>query len=283
MKMLNVGCGYRYHPEWTNLDFIKTGPSVVAHDLKKGIPFEDESFDVVYHAHLLEHFTKQEGLHLIKECFRVLKAGGIIRIAVPDLEKIMQEYTKNLEGALKGDNKAQENYEWTLLELYDQTVRNFSGGEMARYLYKDNLENAEYVFSRTGEETRSIRENYLKNKKKVEDIPIETKSLKLNKSFIKKFLKLQTYNNIIHKLAKHFLTKEEREWLTIGKFRKEGEVHQWMYDRYSLSKLLKEVGFKDVQVRTAFESAIPEWNKYELESKDNVIFKPDSLFIEAKK
>lgn len=283
MKLLNVGCGYRYHTEWTNLDFIKTGPNVIAHNLKKGIPFGDGIFDAVYHAHLLEHFTKQDGEHLIKECFRVLKTGGIIRIAVPDLEKIVKEYIKNLEGSLRGDAKAQENYEWTLLELYDQTVRNFSGGEMARFLYKDDLKNAEYVFSRTGEETRSIRENYLKTKKKVEDAPIENKSLRFNKNLIKKLLNPKTYSKLVRKLAKRLLTNEEMEWLSIGKFRNEGEVHLWMYDRYSLSKVLKQCGFKNVKVNTAFESDIPKWNNYQLESKDNMIFKPDSLFIEAKK
>lgn len=69
----------------------------------------------------------------------------------------------------------------------------------------------------------------------------------------------------------------------VGKFRKEGEVHQWMYDKYSLKLLLNDVGFKDVKVRTAFDSYISNWNDYNLDGKDGKIFKPDSLFIEALK
>jgi len=56
-----------------------------------------------------------------------------------------------------------------------------------------------------------------------------------------------------------------------------------MYDRYSLSKLLKGVGFTDFKIQTAFTSAIPYWNSYELDSKDGVVFKPDSLFVEVVK
>ncbi|NJO92833.1 MAG: hypothetical protein HC831_30595 [Chloroflexia bacterium] len=60
-----------------------------------------------------------------------------------------------------------------------------------------------------------------------------------------------------------------------------GEIHQWMYDRYSLSQLLQKNGFKDVTIQTAFTSAIPDWNNYELESKNEVVFKPDSPFYRS--
>ncbi len=69
----------------------------------------------------------------------------------------------------------------------------------------------------------------------------------------------------------------------IGKFRLGGEIHQWMYDRYSLSELLNKVGFVDIKVCSAFESEIPNWQNYQLETINGVVRKPDSLFIEAKK
>jgi hypothetical protein len=67
----------------------------------------------------------------------------------------------------------------------------------------------------------------------------------------------------------------------IGKFRLGGEIHQWMYDRYSLSKLLVDVGFTQVEIKDAFTSRIPNWASYQLESKNGIIYKPDSLFMEA--
>ncbi|QNP29954.1 class I SAM-dependent methyltransferase [Cylindrospermopsis curvispora] len=40
---LNLGSGNRYHPDWTNINFIFTGESVIAHNLRTGIPFYVES------------------------------------------------------------------------------------------------------------------------------------------------------------------------------------------------------------------------------------------------
>jgi hypothetical protein len=73
-----------------------------------------------------------------------------------------------------------------------------------------------------------------------------------------------------------------KQELEIGRFRKCGEIHQWMYDRYSLSKLLREVGFEKVEVKNAFSSNILNWSDFHLESDNNeLVYKPDSLFVEA--
>jgi predicted SAM-dependent methyltransferase len=84
MNYLNLGCGKRYHCNWTNVDFTAIGEDVIGHNLLNGIPFKDESFDAIYHSHVLEHFSKNDGLAFIRECFRVIRIGGVIRIAVPD-------------------------------------------------------------------------------------------------------------------------------------------------------------------------------------------------------
>ena len=55
-KMLNLGCGGRYHKDWINIDFNSSGPDVIKHNLCLGIPSPNEDFDVVYHSDLLEHF-----------------------------------------------------------------------------------------------------------------------------------------------------------------------------------------------------------------------------------
>ena len=103
MKFLNLGCGSHYSQkaEWTNIDFVSTGKDVIGHNLLRGIPFEDNRFDLVYHSHVLEHFSKEEGDTFISECLRVLKPGGTLRIAVPDLERIAKEYLQCLEKGLQ--------------------------------------------------------------------------------------------------------------------------------------------------------------------------------------
>lgn len=94
LNYLNVGCGGKFHKDWVNVDMTSNSKDVIVANLLKGIPFPDNSFDVVYHSQVLEHFPKEKARDFIKECFRVLKPDGIIRVVVPDLENIVNEYKK---------------------------------------------------------------------------------------------------------------------------------------------------------------------------------------------
>lgn len=68
----------------------------------------------------------------------------------------------------------------------------------------------------------------------------------------------------------------------VGQFRLAGEVHQWMYDQYSLGKLLDICGFQNIRACSANESGIEDFYKYHLDADiDGSIYKPDSFFIEA--
>lgn len=280
MKYLNLGCGFHYStlPEWKNLDFVSRGADVIGHNLMNGIPFEDESFDLVYHSHVLEHFSKDDGENFIAECLRVLKPKGIIRIAVPDLEKISRNYLKFLEQGIfdPGNKSARLNYEWTLLEMFDQTVRSFSGGNMAKYLFQDSIKNEDFVFQRLGDEAISLRDKYL----------VERKQKELNG--ISKVIKSKkvSFNNRIKQNLKRYLYKKlniSEEASNLGKFRLSGEIHQWMYDRYSLSNLLKDNNMHNIVVRDAFTSYITNWSDYNIDGKNSITRKPDSLFLEAMK
>jgi hypothetical protein len=66
-------------------------------------------------------------------------------------------------------------------------------------------------------------------------------------------------------------------------FRRSGEVHQWMYDRLSLQRLLESHGFEQVRRCTAHESRIADFASYELDAVGGQVRKPDSLFMEAAK
>lgn len=273
MKYLNLGCGSHYSskPEWTNLDFVSTGEGVIAHNLLSGIPFEAATFDLVYHSHVLEHFSKEDGDKFISECFRVLKQGGTLRIAIPDLEQIARNYLKFLDEGLQNPNNAmiRANYEWMLIEMYDQTVRNVSGGNMGKYLFQETMPNEDFVFQRIGEEGRSIRNSHLASKeKKNSPSPIQHIGL-LTK------LKIKLRNYLIKKV--HIDTEAHK----IGQFRLGGEIHQWMYDRYSLTNLLESKSGIDVKIQDAFKSNILNWADYTIDGENNKTRKPDSLFIEV--
>lgn len=267
LNYLNLGCGYKFHKEWINVDMTSNSPYVKAHNLLKGIPFRNNQFDVIYHSQVLEHFPKEKAPSFVGECFRVLKPGGIMRVVVPDLENIVNEYLKQLHENIENPNRLSEaNYDWILLEMYDQTVRNHSGGQMAACLMQPELINEEYIMNRIGYVGKSIRNGYLSARQK-------------QKIFnLMKFAKRAT-RYIIRRMKHIFLSEAHR----IGQFRLGGEIHMWMYDRYSLSRLLRVSGFEDVQVKTPFESNIPQWDKYELDVKDGMVFDPSSLFMEARK
>jgi len=117
---VNLGCGLHVAPGWVNIDgslnaLVANSPKwihsfayrmsgakeyytrdnyqdtlrqniFIHHDLIYGIPLADQSADFVYSSHFLEHLDRSVGRRLLEECLRVLKPGGVLRIAVPDLE-----------------------------------------------------------------------------------------------------------------------------------------------------------------------------------------------------
>ncbi len=119
-------------------------------DLLRGLPFADETFDVVYHSHVLEHLEPGRAAGFLRECWRVLETDGILRVVVPDLENIARIYLERLERVLAGDAGAEDDYDWVVLELLDQMTRTRSGGRMAEYLARPHLQNPEFVLGRMG-------------------------------------------------------------------------------------------------------------------------------------
>jgi predicted SAM-dependent methyltransferase len=64
----------------------------VHHRLQYGVPFDDEMVEVIYSSHALEHIFLEEAQALLQDAYRALKAGGLIRLAVPDLEYALRVY-----------------------------------------------------------------------------------------------------------------------------------------------------------------------------------------------
>ena len=90
-----------FYYNWINIDILDLHEHAnnqafvfKQHDVTKGLPFEDNSVDIIYQSHLLEHLDRGKALQLLKECFRVLKKGGIMRLIVPDTKKIAKQYVE---------------------------------------------------------------------------------------------------------------------------------------------------------------------------------------------
>jgi predicted SAM-dependent methyltransferase len=123
MHRVNVGCGLAPTPGWLNFDNslgirLAAYPTLVSllHKLKllnraqmdkiefsqkhkifwadgsKSIPLPDESVEILYSSHMIEHLDRIEAKLFLQEAKRVLAPGGIIRLAVPDLAKLVSEY-----------------------------------------------------------------------------------------------------------------------------------------------------------------------------------------------
>ena len=277
LSMLNLGCGQRFHPDWINVNFTSNDQAVIAHNLAEGIPFPDSSFDVVYHSHLLEHFPKAKAQNFLNECRRVLRSQGILRIAVPDLEQILRNYLLVLEESLLNSQEASANHQWLLLELFDQMIREQSGGDMAIYLRQPQIPNKEFIIDRLGTEARNlILSGRQPPEPKTDQAPWLRKTLKP----LSRWLRSSDYRREV--LLKLILKPTDYQALQIGRFRQGGEIHQWMYDRFSLSKLLEEAGFTQIVQRSATESYVSHWVSYNLDTEpDGSVYKPDSLFMEA--
>jgi len=271
VKLLNIGCGSTFHSDWVNIDMVSSSPEVRTHDIRKNLPYSDTEFDACYSSHVLEHLSQQEAKNLLSEVYRILKPEGIIRIVVPDLESIVKDYLITLEQAESGQKEA--DYDWMMLEFFDQTVRRFSGGEMGYVLKNNNIPNKDFVRYRIGSEA----ENYWDVNKS-----IAQKSL-YEKIFAKKpYWFIQKFRIVMAKLLVTIIAgNKAKEAFEEGLFRNSGEIHRWMYDRFSLRRLLEHLGFKDVRVCRANESTIADFNNYNLDIIDGKIRKPDSLFIEA--
>lgn len=75
-------------------EFMTKWPPIKIRDGRKKMPLKNNSVDFVYTSHFLEHLYRHETIKVLFDSYRVLKSGGTIRIAVPDLDKLIDIYNK---------------------------------------------------------------------------------------------------------------------------------------------------------------------------------------------
>lgn len=153
-------------------------PKVELVDIRRKLPDDDNSVNFLYCSNVLEHFTKEECLIVLKECFRVLKKGGVLRVVVPDLKKLIKNYRDA-----------------------DEFNREFLG-------YDPNL-----------------------------------------------------YEGFLGQLKKYFI-----------------RGHQWMYDKNSMKKMLKDGGFSKIEIKKRKHGNLPNLSDLDLEVHEKL-----ALYYEAEK
>jgi hypothetical protein len=269
--LVNLGCGSTFHPRWTNFDCFSSSPHVIPCDIRKGLPLNDSSVQAVYSSHLIEHLRPGDACSVTQEAFRVIAPGGTIRLVTPDLETMVRMYLLKLDAALAGKEGADAEYHWLLLELLDQSVRERRGGDMGRFLASATPGIREFIRSRVGPEVDAYW-----------DDSATTPTLWDKLRTVHPSLLFQHARNLVARaMVRVIAGGEAAKAFDIGLFRRSGEIHFMLYDRYSLARLLTDAGFECVRVCRADDSSIPGFNDFCLDVIDGAVRKPDSLFIEG--
>jgi predicted SAM-dependent methyltransferase len=147
---LNLGCGPVQPPAWTNVDgsnrawlasrlpwidraLVAAGllqptefnAQTVHTNLLRRFPWRDETVDAIYMGELLEHFTKDDAEHVLSECRRVLRQGGVIRVRVPDHARFWSNYVRQYEQTKRRPRTewSLDHTRWTSMYFQDLCVR----------------------------------------------------------------------------------------------------------------------------------------------------------------
>ena len=86
---LQLGTSNSLIEGWLNTDVLPSSREVVYLDATRRFPFKDNTFDYVFSEHMIEHVEYESALVMLRECFRVLKPGGRIRMSTPDLRVLV--------------------------------------------------------------------------------------------------------------------------------------------------------------------------------------------------
>jgi predicted SAM-dependent methyltransferase len=270
-RLLNIACGEKISlvGNWINLDLESPLDNVLSMNVCDSLNFPDNTFDVAYAAQFVEHLDLPTLNNVLVEVLRVLKPNGILRVVTPDLEELAGSYLKYLNIVRNNHSDLEEiKYDWIRLEMFDQIVRDKSGGEM-----RDTLDNLEDEMSQFLSERFGIAFSGAVGQASGSN----TSKRRLNRSFSQILKRLPGF---LKRKIDFLLSSDSSK---IGKFRVSGEVHRYMHDSYSLSKAFNNAGFISCKVQSAFVSEIPSWDKYQLDSKMGVADGPECLFMEAKK
>jgi predicted SAM-dependent methyltransferase len=130
LEYLHLGCGEHILPGFLNTDCFGNSKAQLGVDLRFPLPFADVSWKGIYAHHVWEHIPFDSCCALARECRRVLKPGGVVRIVVPDAEKFVRAYSR------EGDAR-REMFGWyPHWHMKEQNIH--TPMQMLNYVFRDN-------------------------------------------------------------------------------------------------------------------------------------------------
>jgi predicted SAM-dependent methyltransferase len=103
---VHLGCGPDIRPGWVNIDMAlrpphdfdpaaHAGTLLVSYDLRQGLPLDGQSCALIYSSHFFEHLEYRNGAALLRDCYRVLKPGGVLRLCMPNYRACFEAYLQH--------------------------------------------------------------------------------------------------------------------------------------------------------------------------------------------
>lgn len=119
---VNLGCGNKKISGYVNVDIREDVNPDIIDDVSKLEKFKNESIDLIYACHILEHFGRHKYKEVLTRWYSVLKPDGVLRLAIPNFEKICEVYSKNknmneLLGLLYGGQNYEQNFHYCIWDF----------------------------------------------------------------------------------------------------------------------------------------------------------------------
>jgi predicted SAM-dependent methyltransferase len=89
-RKIILGAGFQREPGWLATDYYAYDTTPAFLDVRRSFPFDAGSVDYFYTEHMIEHLPYEAARDMLREVFRALRFGGKVRIATPDLDKIIR-------------------------------------------------------------------------------------------------------------------------------------------------------------------------------------------------
>ena len=297
-NLINLACGQSFDPNWINLDQYASSKEVQVHDLRTPLPFPENYADAIYCSHFLEHLDEHQSKIFLQECHRCLNDEGVLRIVVPDFERMAQDYLDVVRKLHAGSNFETE-HQWMHLEIFDQFSRKRPEGEISTFLSNsDNRQNS-FIRNRIGlaiqnfknqegssanSESKSTSIGFLRNLRKLLFDSAYRTNFLMKRLCPKHFQVFSIYpsESFLKEIILMSLPSLSYREIKEAIFRNSGEVHLQSFDQFKLKELLLNIGFIDVNKKNANESSIKNWTSYALDvTPEGSEKKADSLYIEA--